>query len=121
MYQVGHWLRLVKSSQAHSVNTYKKLRTKVMKCCANIYFNRQCFNKKVIPIYADIKVAHTSPASNITSKKTHMIRIRDEIKFLYKKKEKLNSDLYRTHRPHKNGAVSGILFSTLYTNPLIKN
>ena len=92
-----------------------------MKCCANVYFNRRCLNKKVIPKYANIKIARTSPASNITSKKTHMIRIRDEIKFLYKKKEKLNSDLYRTHRPHKNGAVSGILFSTLYTNPLIKN
>ena len=30
------------ASQAHSVNTCKNLRTKVMKCCTNIYFNRQC-------------------------------------------------------------------------------
>jgi hypothetical protein len=43
------------ASQAHSVNQYKKLRTKVMKCCANIYFNRGCLNKKVIPKYANIK------------------------------------------------------------------
>jgi hypothetical protein len=81
------------ATQAHSFNTYKNLRTKVMKCCANIYFNRQCLNKKVIPKYANIKVAHTSPASNIT----FVIRIKDEIKFLYKKKEKLNNDLHRTH------------------------
>jgi len=40
------------ASPAHSVYTYKNLRTKVMKCCANIYFNRQCLNKKVIPEYA---------------------------------------------------------------------
>ena len=85
------------ASQAHSVNSYKNLRTKVMKCCANIYFNWQCLNKKVIPKYANIKIAHTSPASNITSKKIHIIHITDEIKFLYKKKEKLNNDLCRTH------------------------
>jgi hypothetical protein len=51
----------------------------------------------VIPKYANIKIAHTSPATNITPKKTHITRIKDEIKFLYKKKEKLDSDLYRTH------------------------
>ena len=27
------------ASQAHYVNSYKNLSTKVMKCCANIYFN----------------------------------------------------------------------------------
>ena len=42
------------ASLAHSVNTYKNLRTKVMKCCANIYFNRQCLDKKVIPKYGNI-------------------------------------------------------------------
>ena len=28
-------------SQAHSINLYMNIRSKVMKCCANIYFNRQ--------------------------------------------------------------------------------
>jgi len=27
------------ASQAKSINQYKNLRTKIMKCCANIYFN----------------------------------------------------------------------------------
>jgi len=27
------------ASQAKSVNQYMNLRTKIMKCCANIYFN----------------------------------------------------------------------------------
>jgi hypothetical protein len=85
------------ASKAHSFNTYKNLRTKVMKCCANIYFSRQYHNKKVVSKYANIKVAHTFPTSSITSKKIHMILIKDEIKFLQKKKEKLNNDLYRTH------------------------
>jgi hypothetical protein len=42
------------ASQAHSVNTYKNLRTRVLKHCANIYFNQQCLDKEVIPEYANI-------------------------------------------------------------------
>jgi hypothetical protein len=33
----------------------------------------------------------------VTTKKAQTIRIKDEIKFLYKKKEKLNKELYNTH------------------------
>ena len=50
-----------------------------MKSCANIYFNRQCLNEKVIPKYANIKVPYTSPATNITQKKAQTIRLRNEI------------------------------------------
>jgi hypothetical protein len=54
-----------------------------MKCCANIYFNRQCLIKKVIPNYAKLKIlyTYTSPATNITQMKVQTIR----------KKTKLNS------------------------------
>jgi predicted RNase H-like nuclease (RuvC/YqgF family) len=83
------------ASQAKSINSYKNLRTKVMKCCANIYFTRQCLIKKVIPKYAKIKIPYTSPATNITQKKTQIMRLKDEIKFLYMKKEKLKNELYR--------------------------
>jgi len=68
-----------------------------MKCCANIYFNRQCLIKQVTPIYAKIKIPYTSPATNITQKKVQTIRTLDEIKFLYMKKEKMNNALYRIH------------------------
>jgi len=68
-----------------------------MKCCANIYFNRQCINKKVVPKYANIRIPHTSPAANVSLNKIHKIRIKDELKFLYKKKEKLNTDLCKIH------------------------
>jgi hypothetical protein len=62
------------ASQGHSVKLYKNLRTKVMKCCANIYFNRQCLNKNVIPKYGNIKVPYMSPATAITQKKVQTIR-----------------------------------------------
>lgn len=86
-----------KARQAKSINFYKNLGIKVMKCCANIYFNRECLIKKVIRNYVKIKILYTSLATNITQKKVGTIRIKDEIKFLHMKKEKLNNDLYRMH------------------------
>ena len=37
--------------QASSINLYKNLSSKTLKCCVNIYFNKKCFLKKVIPKY----------------------------------------------------------------------
>ena len=42
--------------QAPCISHYKNLRTKIMKCCANIYFNRQCLKNEVVPKYANIKI-----------------------------------------------------------------
>ena len=36
------------ASQAHSINQYKNIRMKVMKCCASMYFNRQCLEKTTL-------------------------------------------------------------------------
>ena len=65
---------------------YKNIRTKVVKCCSNIGFNRQVLTKKVVPKYANIKIPYTSPATNITHKKIQTIRLKfkDEINFLYR-------------------------------------
>ena len=74
-------------SQARSIYQYKNLKVKVLKCCADIFFNRQCLTKKIIPNYANIKVPVTYPASRITQNKIHNIRLKDEIKFLHRKKK----------------------------------
>ena len=66
------------ASQARTVNQYKNIRTEVLKCCANIYFNKQCLVKKIVHNYATINVPHTSPAKPVTRKKIHFIRIEDE-------------------------------------------
>ena len=71
---------------ANSVNLYKNCRSKLLKCCANIYFNKQCL-LKVIPKHAKIKFGNSSPAAVVTTKKAQIARIKDEIKFLFKKKE----------------------------------
>jgi hypothetical protein len=33
--------------QARTIYQYKNVKTKLMKCCANIYFNRQCLNRAI--------------------------------------------------------------------------
>jgi len=43
---------------------------------------------KVIPKYVNIRVANTSPPSQVTAKKEQVIRIKDEIKLLFKEKRK---------------------------------
>jgi len=85
------------ASQAKSINLYKNMRSKLLKYCAIIYFNKQCLAKRVIPKYANIKFQNTSPVAQFTSKKAEIKRIKDEIKFLYKKKENLNRELYERH------------------------
>jgi len=85
------------ASRAQNINQYKNLRTKVAKCCANIYFNKQCIKNKVVPKYAQIKIPNTSPTSLNTTQKVQILRIKEEIKFLHKKKEQLNRELYTRH------------------------
>jgi len=83
--------------QAKSFYLYNNLRTEIQRCCSNIYFNRRCLKQGLIPEYAQIKIPYTSPASIITQKKTQVSRLKEEIKFLSKKNDKLNKFLYRTH------------------------
>jgi len=85
------------ASQAKHINQYKNLRTKVVNCCANIYFNRQCIKQGIVPKYASIKIPNTSPTSKMTQKKVQITRMKEEIKYLYKKKDFLNKSLYTAH------------------------
>ena len=89
--------RIFAASQAKSIYLHKNLRTKVHKCRANINFNQHSLKQGVLPKYVQIKFPYTSPASTITQKKMQTTHIREEIKFLYKKKDKLNEILYQTH------------------------
>ena len=53
------------ASQAQSINQYKNLRTKVAKCCDNIFFNKQCLYNNVIPKYAQVKVPNTRSVNKV--------------------------------------------------------
>ena len=85
------------ASQANSNHLYRNLREKIQRCCASIFFNQQCIQLGVTAQYARIKIPNTSPAAAFTQKKSQLMCIKDEIKFLYKKKDKLNILLYNAH------------------------
>jgi hypothetical protein len=92
------------ASQAKSIYHYKTIRSKILRCNADISFNKQCLRKNIVPKYANINVPITSNAAHSTQARVSSIRIKDEIKFLYRKKDPLNKKLYqtigtKTHRP----------------------
>jgi hypothetical protein len=63
--------------QANTIYKYKNLEVKLINYNANIYFNRQCLNKHIIPNYAKhIKIPHTSPAALHTERKAQIQRIK---------------------------------------------
>ena len=51
----------------------------------------------MIPKNANRNFANASPVSQVATKKVQVICIKDEIKLLFRKKEKLNLELYRAH------------------------
>jgi hypothetical protein len=68
-----------------------------MKCNANIFFNKQCLSRNLTPKYANIKIPISSKAAKFTQSKISTISIKDEIKFLYRKKDHLNKELLQAH------------------------
>jgi hypothetical protein len=63
-------------SQAKSIYHYKRLRSKLLKCNANISFNKHCLSRNITPKYANIKVPITSQAARITQTKVICTRIK---------------------------------------------
>jgi hypothetical protein len=101
-----------------SINKYRNLRKKLLLCSANIYFNKQCLLKNITPSYARCKIPYTSPAAITTQRKTNKIRIKDEIRFLYRKKYHLNAQLYQAHLQTANtwGPIWDHISHTIHEN-----
>jgi hypothetical protein len=89
--------QIITASQARDVKQYNNSKSKVLKCCANIYFSQQCLKQNLTSNYTKIKIPNTTPAATLTKHKIVKLRIKDEIKYLHMKKEKLNNALYKVH------------------------
>jgi len=89
-------LNIVNASRG-IVHHYENVKRKLFNCNANMYFNRQCHQKGLIPNVANIKIPISSPAAKSTQRKTQNLRIKDEIKYLYMKKQQLHHRLYHLH------------------------
>ena len=89
-------LKIAYASQG-PIHKFEYLKRKLYYCNANIHFNKQCLQQQLIPNYAKIKIPHTSPAAKFTQGKVHNLRIKDELKYLYMKKQQLNKQIYHQH------------------------
>jgi hypothetical protein len=89
-------IKILGASQS-LIHQFENLKRKLYNCNASIYFNKKCLNKRLTPSYAQIKIPNTSPAHKYTQQKVPKLRIKDKIKFLHCKNQKLNSEIYQSH------------------------
>jgi hypothetical protein len=78
-------------------NIYKNTKLKLLKTNAAILFNKMCKVKELKPGYINIKINGNTPQDRKTTHNTVKFRTNQEIKFLYRKKQHLNQQLYQLH------------------------
>jgi hypothetical protein len=89
-------LKIINASQGY-IHQYENVKRKLLSCNADIYFNQQCVLRKLTPKYARFKIPNRHPAAKTTAFKAQSMRVKEEIKFLYMKKQQLNTKLYHVH------------------------
>jgi hypothetical protein len=94
--------KIVNSSHTKGIYNYMNCKRKLLHCNANIQFNKICLRKKLIPKYAYVKIpTNKNEAARRTQTQAQTLRIKNEIKFLHKKKQ-LNTQLYYAHIQNAN-------------------
>ena len=74
---------------------YYNLKKKWINNNANIWYNKTCKDKKITPKYAYSKNKSYNTRSKLASTHYAKLRLKNEINFLYKKKQQLNLLLYK--------------------------
>jgi hypothetical protein len=85
------------AKQASIMNRYLNTKRKLLITNANIWFNKQALSRKVTPKYVKVKVSGICLQAIKTQKTAECIRIKNELKFRYKKKQNVNNKLYSIH------------------------
>jgi hypothetical protein len=91
----GATVKVINAQQARLNNIYKSTKLKLLKVNASIWFNKICREKQLKPNYISIKVNGRRHQDIRTTAHAIQFRINQEIKFLYKKKQHLNQQLYK--------------------------
>jgi hypothetical protein len=96
-------VKIVNASQAHCINQYTNTKCKLWNCNANIYFNKMCLEQKLVPKYSYIKLnRHNRYSTKRLENQIHTLKIKNELKFWYTKKQHLNKTLYKLHLKNSN-------------------
>jgi hypothetical protein len=83
-------VKFCNAQQAKSAYSYRKIKEKLHKTNASIWFNKICKMEQLSPKYIHITVNGNNRQSLNTKKAAIIYRINQELKFLYKKKCLLN-------------------------------
>jgi hypothetical protein len=70
---------------------------KILNTNAAMWFNKLCKNYQLTPKYISIKANGNNKQSQNTKNAAIKYRLKQELKFLYMKKQKLNEKLYNIH------------------------
>ena len=89
-------IKIITAQQAKLTHTYKISKLKLLKCKACIWFNKQCKVNNLTPKYAHFNTKSHNDRDRKTKLMAVKYRVNQEIKFLYKKKQNLNTGLYKT-------------------------
>jgi hypothetical protein len=92
----GATIKIINAQQARLNNTYKNTKLKLLKTNAAIWFNKICRDRQLKPKYISFKISGRKQKDKRTTTNAIRFRINQEIKFLYKKKQHLNQQLYQT-------------------------
>jgi hypothetical protein len=92
-------IKLIHTASQALIYKFKNTKTKIYKCNANIHFNRECLKHNLVPKYitntTHISITHYN--QNKINNNINRLRLKEEIKLLYLKKQHLNKQLYYTH------------------------
>jgi len=87
-------MKIINAQLAKTYNS-KNTKLKLLKTNAAIWFNKICKVKDLNPNYISIRINVKTTRDEKTAQKAVKYRIGQEIKFLYKKKQQLNRQLYQ--------------------------
>jgi len=90
-------LKICVAKQAKLIFKYKKIKIKLYKTNAAIWFNKTCRIKQLTPNYIKIRIKGNNTRAQRTENIANRHRINQELRFLYIKKQRLNEQLYRIH------------------------
>ena len=97
MMHVQTHIKFTRAKQAKDIHEYKNTKRQLYKTIAAIWYNKTSTDKHLSLEYISIKIKGRNRQCTNTLRAATHYRLKQEIKFLYIKKNKLNEHLYAKH------------------------
>lgn len=91
------FLNFTASQANQEAKKLKSLKLKLLNLDKSIQFNKQCLALKVTPNYVPIKINGSTPSATQSARQCKILWIKNEIKFAYMKKQRINTQLLDIH------------------------